>query len=168
MRVLIAAATIVLAGCGAGASVAVSTPTAVPATSLSPTPAPTGATASPIPTESPSPAATASPTASPDPCAAFAGATTGPLGSQHYGGRAKVASEGALRSADVVQMATEIQKAIAVRITTATVFVPPWTRSDLAPNRIVRVFVCANSYDPTPPFPGFAAPAGTYVLSRVE
>lgn len=167
MRVLIAA-TIVLAGCGAGASVAVSTPTAVPATSLSPTPAATAATASPIPTESPSPAATASPTASPDPCAAFAGATTGPLGSQHYAGRARVGPEGALRSTDVIQMIIPATAAIAVRITAATVFVPPWTRSDLAPDRIVRVFVCANSYDPTPPFPGSAVPAGTYVLSRVE
>lgn len=72
-----------------------------------------------------------------------------------------------LRSTNVIQMATAIQKAIVVRITAATVFKPPLTSSDLTPDRVVRVFVCANSYDPTPPFPG-SAYAGTYVLSRVE
>lgn len=128
------------------------------------TAAPAAVTATP--TSSPAPAPTATPTATPDPfamCGSVVGTVAGPLGETHYSGSSKVIGLGIQGS--VATVATSIQKPINVRITDQTTFSDGLKASDLTRDAVIRLTVCANSYDPTPAYRG--GNEGSYLASRV-
>lgn len=146
--------------CSGGESVAVATATPTPLNTTA------ASTPTPAPTPSPTPAPVATPVATSDPfamCGSLVGSIAGPLGQTHYSGSSKVIGLGIQGS--VATVATSIQKPINVRITDQTIFSDGLRASDLTRGVVIRLTVCANSYDPVPAYRG--GNEGSYLASRV-